>query len=157
MKLPTSCLGKCSVPLKAHVLDKVREPALVFVFEHRARIDDEPKLGARLRLSVLPDVVAEPVRERAYRNERIDRNGLVERGVPKVAGRSRLLSAGKADDRRHGEHGQQQTEAGAKSHAGIVPQPRADRKSLEIFEAGSGFAPALAGLRGRPRHRCEKR
>ena len=55
--------GKVQRAVEAHVLDKVREPALVFVFEHRPRVDDEPKLGAALGLPVLADVIAEPVRQ----------------------------------------------------------------------------------------------
>ena len=86
MKLADVLPGKVQRAVEAHMLDEVREAALVFVFEHRARIDDEPKLGARLRLPVLADVVAEPVRQRADRDQRIDRNGLVERGVQNVAG-----------------------------------------------------------------------
>ena len=109
------------------MLDKVREAALVFVFKHRARIDDEPKLGAGLRLSVLPDVVAEPVRQPAHRNQRIDWNGLTECGVQNVRGDRRLLRAGEADgrhDRRHEEH---QPDASGKSHGAhlrIVGQKR---------------------------------
>ena len=34
--------------VEAHVLDEVREPALVVVFENRSGIDDEPELGATL-------------------------------------------------------------------------------------------------------------
>ena len=65
MKPPIVLLGKVQRAVEGHVLDEVRKAALVFVFEHRARIDDEPKLGAGLRLPVLADVVAEPVRQRA--------------------------------------------------------------------------------------------
>ena len=32
--------------VEGHVLDEVGEPALVVVFEDRARLDDEPKFGA---------------------------------------------------------------------------------------------------------------
>ena len=109
-------LGEMERAVEGHVLHEVREPALVFVFEHRTCLDDEPKLGARLRQLVLADVIAQAVRKCAYGNERIDRNGLAEGGVSKVDGRSRLLRAPKADDRRHGEDGKQQTDAGAKSH-----------------------------------------
>ena len=35
--------------VEGHVLDEVREPALVFVFLDRTGVDREPKLGARLR------------------------------------------------------------------------------------------------------------
>ena len=73
--------------VEAHVLHKVRKPALVFVFVHRTCLDDEPKLGARLRQPVRADVIPEAVGKRADGNERIDRNGLVEGGASKVDGR----------------------------------------------------------------------
>ena len=66
--------------VEGHVLHEVREPALVVILEHGARVDDEPKLCATLGQPVLADVVAEPVRERADRNLRIDRHRLVEPG-----------------------------------------------------------------------------
>jgi hypothetical protein len=62
--------------VETHVLDEVCEPALIFVFEHRTRIHDEPKLGAALGLLVRANVVAQPIRERANRNERIDGDNL---------------------------------------------------------------------------------
>ena len=52
-------------PLRAverHVLDEVREPALVVVLEHRAGVDREPQRRALLGLVVLHHVVGEPVR-----------------------------------------------------------------------------------------------
>ncbi len=109
-------LGEMERAVEGHVLHEVREPALVFVFEHRTGLDDQPKLGARLRQPVLANVIPQAVRQCTHGNERIDRNGLAEGGVSKVDGRSRLLRAPKADDRRHGEDGKQQADAGAKSH-----------------------------------------
>ena len=47
--------------VEAHVLDEMRQPALVVVFEHRAGVDDEPQFGAALRLRVRADVVAQAV------------------------------------------------------------------------------------------------
>jgi len=32
--------------VEAHMLDEVRQPALIVVFEHGAGVDDEPELGA---------------------------------------------------------------------------------------------------------------
>ena len=73
-------LGEVQRAVEGHVLDEVREAALVVVFEHRAGVDHEPQLGARLRLPVRADVVAQTVRQRADRDQRIDRDGLIERG-----------------------------------------------------------------------------
>ena len=51
--------------VERHVLDEVREAALVVVLEHRARVHREPDLRALLRLLVRQHVVGEPVRERS--------------------------------------------------------------------------------------------
>ena len=80
MNVTTSLLREVLRAVEGHVLDEVREAALVVVFEHRAGIDREPKLGAALRLPVGADVVAEAVRQRADGDLRIDRHDLVERG-----------------------------------------------------------------------------
>ena len=74
-------LRKMLRAVEGHVLDEMRQPPLVFVFEHRTCLHHEPKLGARLRQPVLANVVAQAVRQRANRDQRIDRNGLVERRV----------------------------------------------------------------------------
>ena len=74
-------LRKMQRAVERHVLDEMRQPPLVFVFEHRTCLHHEPKLGARLRQSVLANVVAQAVRQRANRDQRIDRNRLVERRV----------------------------------------------------------------------------
>ena len=58
-------LGKVLGAVEGHVLDEVREPALVVVFENRAGVDDEPELGALLRLLVGADVVVQAVRRAA--------------------------------------------------------------------------------------------
>ncbi len=65
--------------VERHVLDEVREPALVVVLEHRAGVDDEPQLRALLGPFVRADVVAQAVRELARRDLRIDGNLLSER------------------------------------------------------------------------------
>jgi hypothetical protein len=98
----------------------MREPALVFVFEHGPCLDHEPKLGARLRQPVLADVIAQPVRQRADRNHRIDRNDQVEGRVFEVDGAGRPLSGGKADHRRQRKDRQQQANTGAQGHRDIV-------------------------------------
>jgi hypothetical protein len=112
--------------VEGHVLDKVREPALILVFEHRPCFDDEPKLGARLRQLVLPDVIAQTVRQGAHRDQRVDRDNLGERGVLNADSNARLLGAGKADGRRNDKNWKEQPEAGANSHKGIVLQSDAE-------------------------------
>ncbi len=79
-------LGEVLRPVERHVLDDVGQATLIGVLEHRARVDDEPQLGASLRLGVAADVVAHPVRQRADRDPRVDGNGIGERRV----GRGRL-------------------------------------------------------------------
>jgi hypothetical protein len=98
-------LRKMLGAVERHVLDEMRQPALVFLFEHRPCLHYEPELGARLRKPVLANVIPQAVRQRANRDQRIDRNGLVERRVLEVDGGGRLLGAGKADDRRQGKDG----------------------------------------------------
>ena len=107
---------KVQCAVEGHVLDEVREPALVLILEHGAGIDDEPKLGTGLGLSVLADVIAEPVRERADRNQRIDRNGLAERGRQNVGRDGRLLRAGEASGRHDRRQEQRQSDTSGKSH-----------------------------------------
>ena len=65
--------------VERHVLDEVRQARLVVVFEDRAGVDDEPELGALLRLLVGPDVVLEAVLEGSDRDLRIGRDGRAER------------------------------------------------------------------------------
>jgi hypothetical protein len=60
--------------VEGHVLDDVGETTLVVVLEHRAGVDGEAQLGAPLWLGVVPDVIAEPVRQRADGDPRIDRH-----------------------------------------------------------------------------------
>ena len=88
------CSGKVPRALELHVLDEVRQPLLVVVFEHRAGLDDEPQLGAVRRLAVRADVVAQAVRQRADEHLRIDRHLLRER-VRRHRGGRRLVEAGR--------------------------------------------------------------
>ena len=116
MNATTSCFGKCARAVERHVLDEVREPALVVVLEHRAGVDHEPELGAALRLLVGADVVAQAVRQRADRDPRIDGNGSRQRNVLRP-GRDGALrarhNAGTCRERQRQEH---QGRAGAKDH-----------------------------------------
>src|SRR5687767_14603090 len=92
-------LRKMLRAVERHVLDEMGKSALVIVFEHRTGFDDETKLGSRLRKSILADVIAQAVWQRADGDQLIDRNRQVERRVFKVDGGGRLLGAGKADRR----------------------------------------------------------
>ena len=74
-------LGEVLRAVEGHVLDEVRQAALVVVFEHRPGVDDEPELGAILGLLVDADVVAHAVGQRADRDPRIDGNGRRQRRV----------------------------------------------------------------------------
>ena len=65
--------------VERRVLDEVREPELIVRFEDRARVDDEPKLGALFGFGVLADVVADAVRQRADAHFGIERQRRAER------------------------------------------------------------------------------
>ena len=80
MNVPTALPGKCGRAVEGHVLDEVRHAALVFVLEHGAGFDREPQFRARTRLAILANVIAKTVGQRADCDERINRDGLVERG-----------------------------------------------------------------------------
>ncbi len=70
-------LRKSLRAVERHVLDEVREPALIVVFEHRARVHREPHLRAMLRFLVRENVIGEPARERALRDARVERKRLI--------------------------------------------------------------------------------
>jgi hypothetical protein len=93
------------------VLDEMREAALVFVLEDRARIDGKAKFRSSLRLPVEADVVAQPVRQRADRNLRIDGDGIVQLRGSDVRRNRRLLRRGNSDGRRERGNQQGQTDA----------------------------------------------
>ena len=67
--------------VEGHVLDEVRQPSLIVVFENRSGVDDQPELGAALRLLIPADVVAQAVRQRADGDPRVDGNGRRQRYV----------------------------------------------------------------------------
>jgi hypothetical protein len=95
-------------PVERHVLDEVREPALVIPLEHRAGVHGQPQLGALLGARVLTDVVAHAVRQPADHELRVDRKsarGVGERrrnrggSAPRLGG-SEARSAEPARERR---------------------------------------------------------
>ena len=92
--------------VERHVLDEVRETALVLFLEHRARVDDQPQLRARLRDLVGADVVAQAVRQPADRDLRIDGDDVLELRGGDIRRDGVLLGGGGRDRRR--QRGQQQ-------------------------------------------------
>jgi hypothetical protein len=60
-------------PSKGHVLDEVRQAALVLVFEGRPGVDGEPDVRALFRPRVAADVIGQAVLELAGANCRVDR------------------------------------------------------------------------------------
>jgi len=81
---------KVTRAVEAHVLDEMRETALVVLFENGSRVDDEPELGSPQRLLVRAQVVAKPVGQRANRNSGIHRYGGCERHVLRTSANSPL-------------------------------------------------------------------
>ena len=75
MKCTTSCPGKCSVPLKAMCSTKCARPRWSSSSSTEPALTTSRSSARALRLPVLADVVAQPVRQRADRDQRIDRNG----------------------------------------------------------------------------------
>ena len=102
--------------VERHVLDEVREAALVLFLEHRARVDDQPQLRARLRILVGADVVAEAVRQPSDRDLRIDRDDVLELRGGDIRRDGVLLRRGDGNRRRERGHQQGQTDANRKLH-----------------------------------------
>ena len=66
-------LGKGLGPVERHVLDEVRQPALVVVLLEAAGVDHKPELAASGRLLVLPDEVGQAVRQHPLLHLRVER------------------------------------------------------------------------------------
>ena len=60
------------------MLEKVGEPKLVFVLEHRACLDHQAELSPVCRFTVFADEVAETVLELPNRDVGSDRHGLIQ-------------------------------------------------------------------------------
>ena len=73
--------------VERHVLEEVREPALVVVFVDAAHVDREPHRHALGGPAVLPQEVAQAVGQPSHAHGRIDRQGGREGGRRGVAGR----------------------------------------------------------------------
>ena len=141
--------GKVPRAVEGHVLDEVRHAALVFVLEHGAGLDGEPQLGARLRLPVLPDVVAEAVRERADRDQRVNRDDLVEPGGLDRGWDRRLLGAGQAQGGGNRGDENQEPEASMNSH-GVIHTKSLRRTHLNCSQVRASMTvltPAGTGRR----------
>ena len=102
-------LGKMRGAVEGHVLDEMRQPRLVAVFEDRSGIDDQPERGALFWFLVRADVVPQPVGELSRRDLRIDGDlrrhrrgcGPGRKGGLRRRGRGRLL----CDEGRGGQAG----------------------------------------------------
>jgi hypothetical protein len=73
-KIDEALLRKVLRAFELHVLDKMRQPLLVVVLEHRPGPDHQPQLGTAGGLAVRADVIAEAVRQRADRHLGIHRH-----------------------------------------------------------------------------------
>ena len=61
-------------PVERHVLDEVRRPELVVVFEDRAGVDDEAQFGPSFGPLVGPDEVRQPVGEPSFADLGVERD-----------------------------------------------------------------------------------
>ena len=134
--------------LEFHVLDEVRQPALIVVFEHRARLDDQPELRATRGLRVRPHVVAQPVRQRADDDLRIDRHRL-RQAVCGDGFRRRLAAGGRC--LREDESGKREQGGSNDAGGGAVLHRAA---GIEEFSLAEDLA---AGLLGELREPDERR
>ena len=105
-------------PVEGHMFEKVGEPKLVFVLEHRARLDHQAELSPVRRLTVFADEVAETVLELPNRDVGSDRHGLIQgagagmlqsRVLPRLCdlphgGSGRLGPSGYGGDGGHGSN-----------------------------------------------------
>ncbi len=105
--------------VERHVLEHVRQPALVIVFEHRAGLDRQAQQDALLRSGVPADVVGEAVRQPADGDRLVHGQDAVER-------RQRLLGLRCALPRRWGRPRGEE-----KGENGHEPRPGADGAAEE--------------------------
>ena len=140
--------------LELHVLDEMRQTQLVVVFEHRAGLDDQSKLSAPRRLGVRPDVVAQPVRQRANGDLRVDRHQLRQR-IGGNRGRGCFAAGGGLREyggtEKDGEKGETGDAAARKGHTLILRRapgaPASGRLFLHLFSP-SWCAPSRLFLWG---------
>jgi hypothetical protein len=109
----------------------MREAALVFILEDRSRIDGEAEFSSALRLPVEANVVAQPVRQRADRNLRIDRDGIVQFRRSDIRRNRRRLRADEYRRRGNRREEDGETETLCELHAGVLSTFMAACQSLD--------------------------
>ena len=116
--------GNRFVPLKHHVLDEVREAALIVVFHERAGIDREPKLRALFGTLVRQDVIREPVRELAFDEARIRWDGaggaLRSSLFSSIRRGAEVIGGGRMAMRATVKQGDEEGEEGASKHGELT-------------------------------------
>ena len=112
-------LGEVPAAVERHVLDEVRQAELVVVFEHRPRVDHQPQFGAPEGPAVLPDVVAQAVREIADADPLIRGHRLIERRRQRGIRRGLVLRHG-GDEAGEEEQDKKVQGAGPESHPPIM-------------------------------------
>jgi hypothetical protein len=96
-----------------HVLDEVREAALILVFEHRPGLHDQPQFGLPRGLAIRPDVKPQAVWQAADQDLGVDRH-LLREGVCGNRGGGRLATGRSLGGRkRNGSGEEQENGAGA--------------------------------------------
>ena len=94
----------------------MRQAPLVFILEHRTRVDHEAQLRAPLRHAVGAYVVAKPVRQCADGDLRIDRDDVTQLRGQDIRRNGGLLGGGDGHRRRDRGDQEGQTGAGGKNH-----------------------------------------
>ncbi len=125
--------GKVRRAVEGHVLDEVRQPALVIVFEHRTGVHHQAQLGsASGRRVVAAHVVLEAIRQSARAHFRGDRNHLGERR--RCGPFRRRLGGGEAG--RDGNREKRKNEASHRCRHGRFSLQRVGERPLSSFPAG---------------------
>ena len=103
VEVDDALLRKVAGAFELHVLDEVRQPALVIAFQNRPRVDDEPKLCPLFWLWILTDVIPQTVGERSDRDLLIGGQelGEVNRLGDSIAGDPREVEAFRRIGRGH--------------------------------------------------------
>ena len=113
--------------VEGHVLEEVRQPLLIVLLVYRARLHRQLKADALFRPRVAPDVVFQPVRQRAGRDRRIERDRLGQ-GRSRGRGLCRRRRALRAHRRRgHQANDEQRDEQ---------PAEQAQFHGLNVYRSG---------------------
>ena len=89
--------------IERHVLQKMREPALVVVFVNRADVDGQTQRNTIGGPGIATDVVPHPVGQLPRADRRIDRQYLLERQRRRLRRRRRLFGRDESHER-HEQH-----------------------------------------------------